>query len=58
MIIGLVDDQKDIYTPMELEAMAKDGKDPSLEEEDGEDARKPRLSLYEYGILDVKKAVN
>jgi hypothetical protein len=53
VIVGVIEDMKDIFLPMELDAMEKEGKDPSDEGKDGE--KKKRLKSFE-GILDINTA--
>jgi hypothetical protein len=54
VIVGIIEDQADIYTQEELKKMKGEGKDPSDEGEDGK-TKKLRLSGYE-GILDTYSA--
>ena len=54
VVVGIIEDQKDIYTPEELVKMEEEGKDPSDEGENGE-TKKLRLSNYD-GMLEKYSA--
>jgi len=53
VVVGVIEDMKDIFLPMELDAMEKEGKDPSDEGKDGE--KKKRLKSFE-GMLEIYSA--
>jgi hypothetical protein len=54
VIVGIIEDQADIYTPDEIKKMKEEGKDPSDEGEKGE-TKKLRMSNYS-GVIDVYSA--